>query len=299
MKKSPWLNFITALIKFTVFVFAGYFIFEVVQNNLTELKSIDINADLPLFFVGLISIITYMVLMMALVFAWLILLGFEQPKNSAAVYFKSQILKYLPGNVFHFAYRHQQTQLLGFKHKHLVLAAVYESISLVAASMLVANLLFLWPQQITWLTSWLPIPYWPILVIQIMAIIFAFKLIKGSGILSVVLCHLIYFFVMGWLAFILILSLGFESQPYLYITACFAASWLAGYVIPGAPGGAGVREAIFILLCTPKMAEYEALIIIAMIRLVSVFAETILYFIATRLSQFYRHFSTWSGKTMP
>jgi hypothetical protein len=299
MKKSPWLNFITVLIKFTVFIFAGYFIFEVVQNNLTELKSIDINTDLSLLFVGLISVITYMGLMMILVFAWLVLLGFKKPLNSATIYFKSQILKYLPGNVFHFAYRHQQTQLLGFNHKQLVLAAVYESISLVVASILVTNLLFLWPQQITWLTSWLPIPYWSIWVIEITGIVIAIKLIKDSGFVSVVLCHLIYFFVMGWLAYILIPSLGFESQPYFYITACFAASWLAGYVIPGAPGGAGVREAIFILLSTPKMAEYEALIIIAMIRLISIFAETILYFIATRLSQFYRHFSTWSGKTMP
>jgi len=299
MNKNQWLNLVSGLIKAVVFILACYFIYEVVQKNATALNSIEISING--FFIAFIFLLItiYAVLMMVLVFAWLTLLGFKQPIVCARVYFKSQILKYLPGNIFHFAYRHQQTKKYDFTHKQLGMAAAYESITLVITALLVANFLFLWPNQITWLTSWLPIPYWPVLLIEIIGLIFAFQLIKNSGLLTVLFCYLIYFAGMGWISYLLAFAFGFESQPYLFMTACFAASWLAGYVIPGAPGGTGVREVVFILLSTPIMAELEALIIIALIRLISIIAETSLYFMAPRLSQVYRHFATLSDKTMP
>ncbi|WP_345258872.1 hypothetical protein [Marinicella pacifica] len=179
------------------------------------------------------------------------------------------------------------------------MAAFYESLLLVMAAFILANLLFYWPDQITWLTDWLPVPFWAIVLMEFVGAVFMVRLLINTGVLTALTSYLFYFVGMGLITYILIGALGFESQPYLFMTACFALSWLAGYIIPGAPGGTGVRELAFILLCSPKMAEHEAIVIIALIRLISIFSEMAIYFMADKFSRPYRHLSAWSGKTMP
>ncbi len=299
MNRKFWLDSALSAVKVAVFILACFFIYKVIQNNLTALQAIKIHNKLLFMGTLALAFTTYILVMMGLVCAWLILLRFVEPQRCASIYFQSQIMKYLPGNIFHFAYRHQKTQNANFSHQQLAIAAVHETIVLLVAALLASHFLLFWPEQVNWLTSWLPMPYWPVLLFEVTGIVLALQLLKKSGIFSTLCCYLIYFMGMGWISYLLIFALGFEPQPYLYITACFAASWMAGYVIPGAPGGTGVREVVFILLCTPKMAEHEALIIIALIRLIAIFAETALYFMAAKLSRPYRHFSTWSDKTMP
>ncbi|WP_223789727.1 hypothetical protein [Marinicella meishanensis] len=299
MKPKSWKKWLLTIIKISLFLLACYFIYEIIEKNLTALKSIEIKNNA--FFVGILlaSILFYVALMMVLVFAWVVLLGFQEPQRSAKVYFKSQIMKYLPGNVFHFAYRHHQTKSANISHKQLGMTTAYESIVLVISALLISHLLFLWPEQITWLTNHLPIPIWALLLIEVVGCMLLLKMLPGFGFLTTLFSYFVYFAGMGLINYLLISALGFESQPYLFITACFALAWLAGYLIPGAPGGTGIREIVFIMLCAPKMAEYEALLIIALTRLISIVAESLIYFMASKLSQPYRHFSTWSGKTMP
>ncbi len=167
------------------------------------------------------------------------------------------------------------------------------------AAFIIANLLFYWPDQITWLTNWLPVPFCAIVLMEFIGAVFITRILVNYGYLTALASYVFYFMGMGLMTYLLIDALGFEAQPYLFITACFALSWLAGYVIPGAPGGTGVRELVFILLCSPKMAEHEALVIIALIRLISIFSEMAIYFMADKLSRPYRHLSVYSGKTMP
>lgn len=299
MNHNLWQKWLLSTFRLIIFLLACYFIYHVIQENITALKALEIKHKTLFAGTFLAANLIYISLMMALVFAWLVLLKFKEPQRCAKVYFKSQIMKYLPGNIFHFMYRHQQTKNIHFTHKQLGMTAFYESLLLVVAAFIMANLLFYWPDQITWLTNWLPVPFWAIVLMEFIGAIFIARLLINTGALTALMSYLFYFMGMGLITHVLIVALGFESQPYLFITACFALSWLAGYVIPGAPGGTGVRELVFILLCSPKMAEHEALIIIALIRLVSIFSETAIYFMAEKLSHPYRRLSTWSGKTMP
>jgi hypothetical protein len=299
MNHKTWQKWLLGFFRLTIFILACYFIFKVIQQNITALKALEIEQKGLFASTFILAHAIYIGLMMSLVFAWLVLLKYRDPQRCAKVYFKSQIMKYLPGNIFHFMYRHQQTKNNNFTHKQLGMAAFYESLLLVMAAFIIANLLFYWPDQIIWLTNWLPVPFWTIVLLEFVGAIFMARLMINAGFITALVSYLFYFMGMGLITYLLIEALGFLSQPYLFMTACFALSWLAGYVIPGAPGGTGVRELVFILLCSPKMAEHEALIIITLIRLVSIFSETAIYFIAEKLSRPYRHFSTWSGKTMP
>ncbi|MFV0542898.1 MAG: hypothetical protein ACK5L8_04310 [Marinicella pacifica] len=299
MNHKLWKKWLLGIFRLIIFILACYFILQVIQQNITALKALEIKHKILFSGTFIVAHAIYIVLIMTLVFAWLVLLKFKEPQRCAKVYLKSQIMKYLPGNIFHFMYRHQQTKNNNFTHKQLGMAAFYESLLLVMAAFIMANFLFYWPDQITWLTDWLPVPFWAIVLMEFIGAILMTRILINTGTLTALTSYFIYFTGMGLITFILIDALGFESQPYLFITACFALSWLAGYVIPGAPGGTGVRELIFILLCSPKMAEHEALVIIALIRLISVFSETAIYFMVEKLSLPYRHLSVWSDKTMP
>ncbi|RWG85003.1 lysylphosphatidylglycerol synthase domain-containing protein [Mesorhizobium sp.] len=59
------------------------------------------------------------------------------------------------------------------------------------------------------------------------------------------------------------------------------ASFLAGYVTPGAPGGIGVREATTILLLEPSVAANEAALVALAVRLAATAADLIGFFVGT------------------
>lgn len=299
MNQKTWQKWLMGLFRITVFILACYFIYQIVDKNIAHLISIEITNWPYLITVLCLSIAVYCLLMMDLVFAWLVLLRFKDPQRCAKIYFKSHIMKYLPGNIFHFMYRHQRTKNKYFTHKELGVTAVHESLILLIAAFIISHLLFLWSNEITWLTDWLPVPFWLIFLMEFVGVVLVAKLLINVGFLTSLFNYFVYFAGMGLITFLLISALDFESQPYLFITACFTASWLVGYVIPGAPGGTGVRELLFILLCSPRMAEHEALIIIALIRLISLFTESMIYFTAGILSRPYGHLSVYSGKSMP
>jgi len=299
MNRKLWQKRLLGTLRLAIFVLACYFIYQIIQENITALKTLEIKNKILFASTFIASNLIYFLLIMALVLAWLVLLKFREPQRCSKIYFKSQIMKYLPGNIFHFMYRHQQTKNNNFTHKQLGMAAFYESLLLVMAAFIIANLLFYWPDQITWLTNWLPVPFWTIVLMEFVGAIFMARLMINAGFITALVSYLFYFMGMGLITYLLIEALGFLSQPYIFMTACFALSWLAGYVIPGAPGGTGVRELVFILLSSPKMPKHEALIIIALIRLISIFSEMAIYFLAEKLSRPYQHLSAWSDKTMP
>ncbi len=290
-------NLLMRLLKLLVFFTAGWFIYQVVIRNYAALSSFQISNPFGLIMPVSVSVLVYTMLMMSLVMAWLALLDFNHPQACARYYLKSQALKYIPGNIFHFTYRHSKTKKLGFSHKKLISIGLAETVGLVMVAILVANFLFFWPDHVSSIHAWLPQPTWLILLPQLLLMFLLFRIDKGPNIWMVFGCYLSYFFGMGLVVLILCNALAFSSTPWLFLTGCYAISWLGGYVIPGAPGGMGVREAIFILVATPKVSEPEALILIAAIRLIAVAAEILMYAAANPLSQVYAGLSAWSGKT--
>ncbi|WAK02061.1 lysylphosphatidylglycerol synthase domain-containing protein [Methylobacter sp. YRD-M1] len=77
--------------------------------------------------------------------------------------------------------------------------------------------------------------------------------------LMVAVLFLLCFAVMG-----LILKLqaqwffGVTEGSVFKLTCLFAIAWLAGYIVPGAPGGLGVREAMMVLVLSPVLGAGAA-----------------------------------------
>ncbi len=51
---------------------------------------------------------------------------------------------------------------------------------------------------------------------------------------------------------------GVTDASWVTLTVLFAAAWLVGYVVPGAPGGLGVREAMMVIMLTPALGPGPA-----------------------------------------
>lgn len=69
-------------------------------------------------------------------------------------------------------------------------------------------------------------------------------------------------------------ALGFDIDLVLLIAAT-PASWLAGFVIIGLPGGLGVRESVFVALVATQAPETEALAVALLARIVFVAVDVL------------------------
>jgi len=62
---------------------------------------------------------------------------------------------------------------------------------------------------------------------------------------------------------LLAMALSPDRHPdYLYLTAAYAIAWTAGFVIPGAPAGVGVRESILLMLLSTRMDGADASLLV-------------------------------------
>jgi len=70
---------------------------------------------------------------------------------------------------------------------------------------------------------------------------------------------------------------GASPAPLLEVSGFFALAWLAGYLLPGAPAGIGVRESVMLLLFTPHYGESVALAIGITLRFATTLADALAF----------------------
>jgi glycosyltransferase 2 family protein len=74
---------------------------------------------------------------------------------------------------------------------------------------------------------------------------------------------------------------GAAPAPLLLISGFFAFAWLAGYLLPGAPAGIGVRESMMVLLFAPTFGEGTALALGVTLRLATTLADALAFLTGT------------------
>lgn len=185
------------------------------------------------------------------------------------VYAKSNVAKYLPGNVMQFAGRNVLGSNLGISQFAMLAGTLIEILLLLITGTLMALIFFTktFENVIEFICS--KALYKNILIIMIIVgivlltvlIFFISKkkvyrdIIKkmfSINFLKVLIKLLIFYFlgfiVMGvvfYLSFTMIM--GVEVDFFLVMSSAII-SWVVGYIIPGAPGGIGIREAILLML---------------------------------------------------
>lgn len=171
--------------------------------------------------------------------------------SAATAYAMSQPAKYLPGNVLHFASRHMLGRTQGHGHAALVNASILEAISLIGVAMVIAAISH-W-QELPGMSA-MPsaIPGAWIITLLAVALLGVGALVRQRtrigelGWLAMhAACAVSYFF-LTTLAFWLLAESALSTLSPFQLLAPIALSWVGGFVIIGAPGGIGVREALLL-----------------------------------------------------
>jgi hypothetical protein len=228
------------------------------------------------------------------VWSW-ILQSFKQPVKrrwAIQVYLKTNLAKYLPGNVWHFSGRIWAVTDAGGSLGAATVSVLLEPLLMAAAALLIA---LLGAQQQNWGLQVLSLavillgvhPRILNLIIQL------FSRFKGKATDAAVfqIKHYPLLPLLGELVFLGLRGTGFlftllavtsvsSSQTALVFSA-FSFAWLLGLIIPGAPGGIGVFEATAIALLDQHFSGGLLLSAVALFRLVSILAEAVAALLAT------------------
>lgn len=223
---------------------------------------------------------------------------------SLRVYLKTNLAKYLPGNIWHFYGRVMAAKSIGIPLGAATLSVVLEPLLMAAAALmitLVGNQLDNWIVKVVSLAVVLMGVHPRVLN----PIIHKLSRAKQKGnnasrndasrddgskndtseIDAVQLTHYPLVPLLGELGFVGLRGAGFlcamlalttfDWQQIPLLIGAFSFSWLLGLVVPGAPGGVGVFEVTAIALLDNHFATALLLSVVALYRLISVLAETI------------------------
>ena len=223
------------------------------------------------------------------VWSWIVQ-EFNQPAAGiwgVQAYLKTNIAKYLPGNVWHFYGRVRAVQAMGASSGTAILSVLMEPLLMAAAALILALLSSQqqWGVQILILAAVLvgvhPRVLNPVLnrLSQAKAKVqglaeqgdppqvrrYPFRPLAGE----------IGFVCLRGLGFVLtVLALKTISLPQILpLISAFSLAWLLGLVVPGAPGGIGVFEATAIALLNNQFSTGVILSSVAFYRLISTLAE--------------------------
>ena len=251
--------------------------------------------DLPLLAVAallsLIAVISYGAV-------WPVILrriGAPVPKDSVRMFLQSQLGKYVPGSVWHYAGRVGLAKARGVGVRLTLVSLGVE----VAASTLAAGLVGLFVLPLA-LALPLATALWALVVVL------GLGARRGARLLDPVVDAVLWvaervvrvpraemapairavpvtaaFYLPVWAlyggAFWLTGRALFPipAGDVVYFTAAFALGWIAGMVVVFAPGGIGVREAVLVALLAPRVGHTEAIVVAAASRILLTGADLV------------------------
>ena len=225
------------------------------------------------------------------------------------IYGTSQIQRYLPGNVFHFLIRHLRAHREGEENEPLFWAALAEIIAqLIAASLLLGTLLGWYlaaPNGILVAATvalfiflslfglrFLPLVLPPLIGALIRMLGTRASLwyqgidlqrigLHQNDLLAALPFYLLNIFILGLATFLLGSSISTISLSlFPLVLAVAAGAWIAGFLLPGAPGGLGPREAVLTAGLAPFLGLETTLFVAFALRLCSIVADLLYYLLS-------------------
>jgi len=207
------------------------------------------------------------------------------------IYLKTEVAKYIPSNMIHLAGRHILARGLGYKDTVLMGANILDMALLLFVALLIVlagffSEVIVIPDLV--LKSISNKSYMAVVAIMLAVTVIVFgwllksrknkvmEFIKVNKIFDLIV--IVILFVPGFIlsTFILIViykfMLGVQVgvTDYLYFFTAFTMAWTAGFVIPGSPGGIGIRETVILILFGGIYGENNTVIAAILMRLISI-----------------------------
>lgn len=231
-------------------------------------------------------------------YIWVILLRgdnvFITLRQSYIIMGQAQIGKYLPGNIFHYLGRFNLGKEFGIPTKAILISIGAETLLSIMTAAIVASFgLFFNKKALEWLLHEMDtngVAKTLVAIVLLFAIFLIVSIlvpqIKGwirqyLGYLhikriciSVVLIILVFGVYGNFISLLLrtIWEVNTGLQWYQF-TWGFALAWVLGFIVPGAPGGIGIREVVFVGLYGQELGEGMAIGLAVVVRLVTSFGD--------------------------
>lgn len=250
----------------------------------------DLLSTLPLLFaLNLLSIVVG-------IYAWHIMLLHytDKPFKYILSYYyftKTEIAKYLPGNIFHFIGRQALASRVGITQIQMAKISTLFTFLLLAGTIFSSTLFFSFT---SYSHKYLMICMLLASVVAIVVVRFTYtsfpftKKIKMNVLLTVSIS------IQGIMLAIIIMqqSETFSISQFYLIASIYIISWLIGFVTPGASGGLGVREGTFIAISSYLHIGIPSDIIVfsvLLVRLVNIFTDILTYLSTFALTNKIKH----------
>lgn len=204
---------------------------------------------------------------------------FSGQKNSyletASVYLRSNIAKYLPGNVAHYVGRNVLGKKMGVKQSNILMATIFEMVCLCVYNIIFALVVSF--QNVKSVIDRLVAEQRISVESQILIIIILIIIVAGFllivkyrenitcflnkkvflTILKTVPIYIVTIMITALILAVIFWTILDTPISYAGVASANSLSWLAGYIVPGAPGGIGIRETILVWLLESEGAlEY-------------------------------------------
>nr|WP_321269488.1 hypothetical protein [uncultured Tolumonas sp.] len=276
-------------IKLFVFFVSMVFVFKVGLENYDVISSrhgvVVNNISLLLFFS-----FVYLFLQSILAWGWKLILQGGSKSNLGmdliAVYLKTAIFKYIPGNIFHLLGRQVIAKKYGLTDKVLIFSSVIEILILILSSLSLSFFVVIFfYDSFTFLNDRGEFYIKTFMVLFFIVMFFASFFFNVYSkyryvIFSYFLC-VIFFVVVGGITYFLANVLLNINLSYQQSFVFYSISWVVGFLVPGAPGGIGIRESIFILLSGGVILEGDAFVLVALLRIINLLGEIFGFLLAS------------------
>lgn len=223
----------------------------------------------------------------------------DKYKEGVLVYAKANIGKYLPGNVMHYVERNLFADKLGISQKKLAASSLFEVLSLVGSALLIALLVSFSQLQEALLEIFgegyvkIVIGAIAIGLVCFMALCFllrkrllvVLKEYTFSDFIKSLVCNMLLYglslVMLGVVMVILYCYMGgsFQIKSAELIISGYIIAWVLGFIVPGAPGGIGVRELVVTLLLGSIVGQGMIVTLSITHRLITVIGDFAAYLI--------------------
>lgn len=234
----------------------------------------------------LVALAASLAAMSAVALGWYVLLrglvGRLSFKRTVSAFVLSQPAKYLPGNVLHFASRHVLLRGDGLDHGDLIAATVMESASLVTTGLILGSFsIGAWLAHGAWAGT-APLVMLAAGLLWSVALVWVLRRHRQRWrvVLWSTVAHLgcaASYFLCSALALEMLGGANLAALTSSQVLAAVALSWVAGYVVVGAPGGIGVREALLLAFLGAGTANAALLGAVLAQRLCMIAADLLLF----------------------
>lgn len=223
--------------------------------------------DQTAWIVTLMCSIAYAMMLLVLARGWAVLADQHRRadrRGLVVIYGLGVVAKYLPGSVFQYAARQVQGARAGLSQGDMGRASLLEAALHVPAALLAGGVL--------WARGGLAT------LVAVMGLAVLVWFIARGTIVRTAACQALFFAAMAAQALCLA-RWGLGAADAERLAAAFMLSWVAGFLVPVAPGGLGVREAAFLALAGAGMPTDSAVIagqLILLMRVVTTVGDAVL-----------------------